>query len=211
MQSPHPGLAAGHVHVLDPEGADREFVRELARSSGYSTTDYGEPAEFLGRRPVLDIPECLVSELWMPGLTGLGLLETLVGSDAELPFIFHTQRAEVDIAVRAMREGASDFLLKPASTHVLIEAIHGALRRDLELKARRRRERENSSRLATLSRREHEVFLLVADGFSSQKIAEQLGISKKTVEQHRSKIGKKVKADSIAELVRLRLEMASRL
>lgn len=192
------------VAVIDGDDEQRRGVVRLMESVGIQTTAYESAESFLENDP--DEAGCVVTEMRMPGMSGLQLQEELTGRDVRVPLIMVTGFADVPAAVRSMKAGAFDFIERPFSPQLLIDAVHQALR---QADARRRAQEEAAdvrARFASLTARERQVFRLVAGGTSNKNIARQLDLSEKTVEFHRSKVMAKMRAESVADLVRLSLQ-----
>lgn len=187
------------VFIVDDDSAVRDSLTHLLEAAGYAVEAYPTAEAFLAayepRRP-----GCLVLDLQMPGMGGLGLQAVLAERKDTRPIIFLTAHATVPISVRALKNGAFDFLEKPAEGGSLLARIRRALQRDAE--GRREVEHRDQARLrcATLTQREREILSLVAAGNSSKDIGHQLGISHRTVELHRMRIMQKTGAHNVIEL-----------
>jgi FixJ family two-component response regulator len=190
------------VVVIDDDFEIREALQGLLRSVGLSVELFGSVREFLDSgRP--DLPGCLVLDVRLPGRSGLDFQEDLIKANIHLPVIFISGHADVPMSVRAMKAGAVEFLTKPVRHQDLLEAIQRAIDHD-----RVRRDEEQivaglRSRLDTLTPREHEVMRLVAAGRLNKQIAAEIGLSEQTVKLHRGNVMRKLKARSLAELVRI--------
>lgn len=188
------------VHVVDDEAAIRDSLAMLLRSVGLQSRAYAGAQEFLEAwRP--GAQDCLVCDVRMPGMSGLELQEALTARNAHLPVVLITGHGDVAMAVRAMKAGASDFIEKPFNDQVLLDAVSRALARARDGQGAGRAEIE--ARLESLTPREREVMLLVADGRPNKLVATRLGLSTRTVEVHRAKVMEKMQARSLAELVRM--------
>jgi FixJ family two-component response regulator len=150
-----------------------------------------------------ETPGCLVLDLSMPGVTGLELQRWLLQTNSPLPIIFLTGRGDIPSSVRAMKDGAVDFLTKPVDGTDLLRSIEEALRRERETRALRDEEEAIRARLATLTRREREVLKHVVSGQLNKQIAAELGTVEKTIKVHRARVMRKMGARSLAELVRV--------
>ncbi len=190
------------VFVLDDDQAVREALRWLVESVGLAVHTYGSAQAFLDDYDPQQ-PGCLVLDVRMPGASGIELQEELRDKGSEIPIIFITGHADVATAVRAMKAGAVDFIEKPFSDQLLLDHIHRSIKQDRERRAERERALEIMGRREKLTPRQRRVMDLVADGSSNRLIAQELGISLKTVEAHRAKVMEKMKAHSVAELVKL--------
>jgi len=188
------------VHVVDDEAAIRDSLAMLLRSVGLKSRTYPGAQEFLdGWRQ--EGPACLVCDVRMPGMSGLELQEALKARNAQLPLVLITGHGDVAMAVRAMKAGASDFIEKPFNDQVLLDAVNRALARARDGQGAGRAEIE--ARVDSLTPREREVMLLVAEGRPNKVVATRLGLSTRTVEVHRAKVMEKMQARSLAELVRM--------
>ncbi len=190
------------VFVVDDDQAVRESLRWLVESVGLAVRTYGSAHAFLGEYDPQQ-PGCLVLDVRMPGASGIELQEELRDKGSDIPIIFITGHADVATAVRAMKTGAVDFIEKPFSDQLLLDHIHRSIEQDRGRRAERARALEIIGRRAKLTPRQRRVMDLVADGSSNRIIAQDLGISLKTVEAHRAKVMEKMKARSVAELVKL--------
>ena len=194
----------GTVFVVDDDSSTRELLAWLMKRHGMRAEVYPDAKSFLqGYRP--DAPGCLVVDLNMPGMSGLDLQSYLKEHGVVMPVIFLSGRADVPKAVRAVREGAIDFLEKPFDYKRVVALIEECLERDVESRAAQERRRDHGVRLAQLTQREREVLDLVVAGRMNREIAEALAISIKTVEAHRARIMEKLGVSSVAELVQATL------
>ena len=183
------------VFVVDDDPALRDSVALLVRTEGLAARTFDSARSFLDAWDRSE-PGCLIVDLRMPGLSGLDLQERLAGDDDAPPIIFLTGHGTVSAAVRAIKAGAMDFLEKPFDPATLLARVREALARD-------RRRRSDTRRLAALTRREREVLEQVASGRTNKVIAAHLGISERTVEQHRAHGMSKLGVHTVAALVRL--------
>ena len=191
----------GTVYVVDDDPAMRDALKSLICSAGFSTFCFASVHEFLQFNTV-HLPACLILDLRMPGASGLELQAMLKErKGSALPVIFLSGHGNVVAAVRAIRAGALDFLTKPLEGELLIRKVNEALAGHRSQESSRRKLEYLKSCIASLTPREHEVFEGVANGQSSKAIAQDLGISPKTVELHRAHMMEKMQANSIAELV----------
>jgi two-component system response regulator FixJ len=191
------------VFVVDDDQATRKSLRWLVETLGVPVQTFHSPTSFLDSYDPTQ-PGCLVLDVMMGGgMSGLDLQKELNGREIEIPVIVLTGYGDVPTAVRALKNGAVEFLEKPFDGEVLLEQI----RRALEIDATRRRERDAGEvvrqRLMKLTPRETEILGLVVEGLSSKEIATQLDVSFKTVEAHRAKIMRKMEANGVAQLVRM--------
>jgi RNA polymerase sigma factor (sigma-70 family) len=192
------------VFVVDDDSSTREVLAWLMKRHGLRTELFADARAFL-RSYRGDRPGCLVVDLHMPGMSGLDLQLYLKEHGVLLPVIFLSGRADVPKAVRAVREGAIDFIEKPFDYRRVVALVEECIKRDAEARERSERRRANAERLAQLTQREREVLDLVVAGRMNREIAEKLDISIKTVEAHRSKIMEKLEVASVAELVQAKL------
>jgi len=193
------------VAVIDDDQAVRISLQMLVETLGVHVMAFPGAAAFLQERALHRRLGCLILDVRMPGTSGLQLQEQLQGELAEVPVIFLSGHGDVPMVVRAMRAGAIDFLSKPFNEQLLLDRVQEALQLSRQRIAQRRERSIGEARLALLTPRESEVLEAVADGLQNKEIAERLGISVKTIEQHRSRIMEKLRCRTAAELVRVYL------
>jgi len=190
------------VFVVDDDQAVRQSLEMLIKSVGHTVQTYRSAQDFLdGYDP--EKPGCLVLDIRMPGMSGLELQKTLRQRHIDIPTIFITGHGDVPVAVRALKDGAFEFLEKPFSKQMLLEHIRDAIKADGERRTQRGASNKMEARMSLLTERERQVMDLVVEGKVNKEIAAALGLSKKTVEVHRANVMQKLQADSIAELVKL--------
>jgi two-component system response regulator TtrR len=194
----------GTVFVVDDDSSTRELLSWLMKRNGMQAQVFPDAVSFL-KSYAPGSAGCLVVDLNMPGMSGLDLQQYLKSHGVSLPVIFLSGRADIPKAVRAVREGAIDFLEKPFDYKRVVALIEECLERDAQERASHEKRRACSARLAQLTQREREVLDLVVAGRMNREIAEQLDISIKTVEAHRAKIMEKLEVHSVAELVQAKL------
>jgi FixJ family two-component response regulator len=190
------------VFVVDDDISVRESLELLIQTAGYQVETFASAQEFLSRPPVL-APSCLVLDVNLPDLNGLELQKRVAANRVDMPIIFITGYGDVPMSVKAMKAGAAEFLTKPFGDDVMLSAIQNAIDRSqaaLGLEAEMRALRQ---RHASLSRRETEVMALVVSGMLNKQAGGELGISEITVKAHRGQVMRKMKADSLADLVRM--------
>jgi two-component system, LuxR family, response regulator FixJ len=189
------------VFVVDDDRAVRESLALLMHSAGLAVETFSSAQAFLDSyRP--ECRGCLITDIRMPGMSGLELQERLSADRYHIPVIVLTGFGDVPTAVRALKGGAIDFVEKPINPQALLDLVQHALARDRALREQAAREAEVKTRLARLTPREREVMALVVEGKASKVIAMDLAISERTVELHRGRIMKKMRARSLAELMR---------
>ena len=193
------------VFIVDDDSAVLKGLRLLVKSLRMNVETYLSAQEFLDSYDPAR-PGCLVLDVRMPGISGLELQEKLRQRNISIPVIIMTGYGEVAVAVEAMKKGAMMFVEKPISDQVLLDQIQKAIAKDARIRQEQAAQKTITSRLALLTSREHQVMGLVIAGKLNKVIARELGVSQKTVEFHRSNIMKKMKVDSLAELVRLVIE-----
>jgi len=190
------------VYVIDDDPSIREAITSLIRSVGMSVQAFGSAREFMASsRP--NAPACLVLDVRMPGLSGLELQRELTDAGISIPIIFITGHGDIPMSVRAMKAGAVEFLTKPFRDQDLLDAIEQAIDRDRELRKQQAGIADLRDRFERLTPREREVMELVVAGLLNKQIAVRLGISEITVKLHRHQVMEKMKADSLADLVRM--------
>jgi FixJ family two-component response regulator len=190
------------VFVVDDDASVRKSLTRVVTSAGYAVEAFASAREFLAREPFVG-PCCVVLDVRMPGLTGLDLQEALAGAGHRMPIVFITGHGDISMSVKAMKGGAVDFLTKPFDVENLLDAIQRAVTKDVKDLGEEGRTAEVLERVKQLTPRETEVFALVVTGMLNKQIAGELGIAEKTVKVHRARVMEKMRAGSVAELVRL--------
>jgi RNA polymerase sigma factor (sigma-70 family) len=194
-------MSSTTVFIVDDDPSHRDSLQFLLESVGMKVRSFSSARDFLnGVDP--ETPGCLLLDVRMPGMNGLDLQSELVDAKIRLPIIFITAHGTVPTSVRAMKAGAVDFLEKPLDERDLLNAIHRAIDQDLATRLEREQLRRISTLIQSLSPREYEVFTLLVTGMLNKQIAYRLGITEGTVKVHRGRIMEKMKADSLANLVR---------
>lgn len=192
------------VYVVDDDPAMRSSLRWLIESVGLTVRTCSSAQEFLRTYQASD-PGCLVLDVRMPGMSGLDLQAELGQRKIPIPILIITGYAEVPLAVRAMKAGAFDFIEKPFSDQTLLDRIRAAVAHDEVVRRRRAARAKVEELLSLLTARERDVLNRVVTGKSNKVIAAELSLSTKTVEVHRAHVMEKLKADSLADLIRLAL------
>jgi FixJ family two-component response regulator len=196
------------VLVVDDDISVRESLEHLLRYEGLDVETFVSAQEFLNRPPVT-VPSCLILDISLPGLNGLDLQKRVAVERHEMPIIFITGHGDIPMTVQAMKAGAVEFLTKPFSDETLLNAIRNALVRSKGLLDRSTETRALKARYSCLTAREREVMALVVVGLPNKRVGSELGISEITVKAHRGSMMRKMRAESLAELVsiatRLRL------
>ena len=191
------------VHIVDDDAPFLAATSRLLRASGFAVRTFASAAEFLAQRKHEDTPGCVLADIQMPGMNGLELQAALAQSPNPLPILFLTGHGDIPSSVRAMRDGAEDFLEKRAPKEQLLGAVKRALARDALERVARARQREVRARFDALTKRELEVLGHVVRGRLNKQIAGDLGIHERTVKLHRTAITTKLGVQSVAELTRL--------
>jgi len=194
------------VFVVDDDISVRESLESLIRCAGWQPETFASAEEFIAHpRPF--VPSCLVLDVSLPDLNGLDLQKRVAADRSDMPIIFITGYGDVPMTVQAMKAGAVEFLTKPFGDEVLLSAIRNAIERSQTALSREAERRVLQASYASLSRREREVLALVVSGLLNKQVGGELGISEITVKAHRGQVMRKMKADSLADLV----NMAARL
>lgn len=190
------------VFVIDDDALIRDGIHSLIKTIGLRAQTFASAQDFmLAKRP--DAPSCLILDVRMPGLNGLELQSQLNAAGIHIPIIFITGHGDIPMSVRAMKEGAMEFLTKPVRGQDLLDAVQKAIARDRELRKDRVELAEIRKRFDSLTPRETEVLNLVVAGLLNKQIAYELGTSELTVKTHRAHVMEKTQADSLAHLVRM--------
>jgi len=190
------------VFVVDDDVSVRESLELLIRCADWKPEIFASAQEFLARpRPL--VPSCLVLDVSLPGLNGLDLQKRIASDRTDMPIIFITGHGDIPMSVQAMKAGAVEFLTKPFSDDVLLSAIRQAIERSRVALVREDQIRALRDCYASLTRREQEVMALVVSGLLNKQVGGELGISEITVKAHRGQVMRKMKADSLADLVKM--------
>jgi FixJ family two-component response regulator len=190
------------VFVIDDEAQIRDGFKSLIRSIGLRAETFASAREFMqAKRP--DAPACLVLDVRMPGLSGLDLQRELGEAQIHIPIIFITGHGDIPMSVRAMKDGAMEFLTKPVRGQDLLDAVQKAIDQDREFRKQRADLEGIRKRFHSLTPRETEVLNLVVAGLLNKQIADRLGTSELTIKTHRAHVMEKTQADSLAHLVRM--------
>jgi RNA polymerase sigma factor (sigma-70 family) len=194
------------VMVVDDDAGVRNAMRILLKSVGLESVLYPSAQEFLAAYQPSQ-PGCLVLDIRMPGMSGLELQQQLNIRGAVIPVIFMTGHGDIPMAVEAMQHGAFDFLQKPFRDQDLLDRIQRAIQKDGELRQSLGEHTRIKAHLESLTAREREVLDLMTQGKQNKQIAQELGISPRTIEIHRARVMEKMEAQSVAELVRMMLDL----
>jgi FixJ family two-component response regulator len=190
------------VFIVDDDVSVRESLELLVRDENWKPETFASAQEFLDH-PKKRVPSCLVLDLSLPRLNGLELQQQLAVGHIEMPIIFITGHGDVPQSVQAMKAGALEFLTKPLNSNALLTAIRNAIERSTLALAQNAQVQELQDRYASLTPRERQVMALVVSGLLNKQVGGELGISEITVKAHRGQVMQKMKANSLADLVRI--------
>ncbi|HEX2929205.1 MAG TPA: response regulator transcription factor [Candidatus Binatia bacterium] len=190
------------VFVIDDDASMRDAVSRLLNAVGLTVQTFASAREFLGGR-LPDVPGCAVLDVRLPGLSGLDLQREMVERGIHIPVIFITGHGDIPMSVQAMKAGAVEFLTKPFRDQDLLDAVRSGIQLDRQGRKERAELAELRDGLRQLTPREREVMSLVVAGLLNKQIALRLGTSEKTIKIHRSHVMQKMRADSLADLVRM--------
>jgi FixJ family two-component response regulator len=199
------------VFVVDDDVWVRESLETLVRDEGWQPETFSSAQQFLDR-PRAVTPSCLVLDISLPGLNGLELQKRVAVERTDMPIIFITGHGDIPMSVGAMKAGAVEFLTKPFNDEVLLTAIRRALEQSRLALGQKAEMQELRDRYASLTPREMQVMALVVSGLLNKQVGGELGISEKTVKAHRGQVMQKMKANSVADLVKMaeKLHLAER-
>jgi FixJ family two-component response regulator len=190
------------VFVIDDDLSIREAITNLLRSVGIKVQTFAMAQEFLSsKRP--DAPGCLVLDVRLPGVSGLDFQRELIAANIEIPIIFITGYGDIPMSVRAIKAGAVEFLTKPFRDQDLLDAVQQAIERDRLARLQRMEVADLRSRYDAMTSREQDVMGLVVRGLLNKQIAGQLRLTEATVKMYRGRVMDKMKADSLADLIRM--------
>jgi len=190
------------VAVIDDDVSMRESINNLLRSIGLKVQTFGSAPEFFSS-PSSEAAACLVLDVRLPGASGLDIQHELKAKKIQIPIIFITGYGDIPMSVRAMKGGAVEFLTKPFRDQEFLDAVQQALDRGKQERRERTRNAELQKLHSSLTVREREVFALVVQGRLNKQIADELSISEPTVKLHRGRVMQKMRADSLADLIRM--------
>jgi FixJ family two-component response regulator len=196
-----PADASGTVFVIDDDASVRRALERKLRTAGFRVETFESAQDYVARAPQADVA-CILTDVRMPGMSGLDLQESLAQAGRALPMVFITAHGDVRTTVRAMKGGAVDFLPKPLSEGEILTAVAQALERSRELGRERRETETLRARYDALTAREREVLALVVAGLLNKVIADRLGVQESTIKVHRGRVMDKLGVTSVADLVR---------
>ncbi|NQV54248.1 MAG: response regulator transcription factor [Rhodospirillales bacterium] len=193
--------AEPNVHVIEDDETNRELMRDLFESVDLNVILYSSGDLFLEAMPV-NGPGCILLDVRMPGISGLDLQSIVAKESRDLPIIIVTAHGDTQMAVRAMKEGAFDFIEKPINNQVLLDTVNKALAESLKLGSSIKEQADIQGRIDLLTPREDDVLQMIAQGKLNKQIAFELGITQRTVEVHRARVMEKMEAKTVADLLR---------
>lgn len=190
------------VFVVDDDISVRDALKNLLRSVGLKVETFGSAQEFFSSKRA-SIPACLVLDVRLPGLGGLDMQRQLAEANSEIPIVFITAHGDIPMSVRAMKAGAVEFLPKPFRDQDLLDAVQQAIDRDRQARRVRSDTAELKERHESLTARERQVLEFVVRGLANKEIAARIGISEPTVKLHRGRLIHKMRAESLADLIKM--------
>lgn len=190
------------VIVIDDDDSVRTAINRLLKSVGLDTRSYASAQEFLDSKPP-DAPTCIVSDVRLPGLSGLDLQKELARGQADFPIILLTGHGDIPMAVQAMKAGAVEFLTKPFRDQDLLDAVHAGLERDRSRRKDGATIAHIKKRFDLLTPREKDVMKLVVTGLPNKQIGARMGLSEVTVKVHRSRVMQKMGVKTLADLIQI--------
>jgi len=190
------------VFVVDDDASMRDAISRLLNAVGLTVQTFASARAFLNRR-LPDVPGCVVLDVRLPGLSGLDLQREMVERGIHIPVVFITGHGDIPMSVQAMKAGAVEFLTKPFRDQDLLDAVRSGIQLDRKAREERAELAELRDCVRQLTQREQEVMSLVVSGLLNKQIALQLGTSEKTIKIHRGQVMRKMRANSLADLVRM--------
>ena len=191
------------VYIVDDDPSVRDSLSLLLQSAGYAVQAFASANEFLDGVRDWQRPGCLVSDVKLPGISGLDLQDKLVGTSHPMPIIFITGHGDIPMSVKAVKKGAIEFLPKPFDDSALLGAVEEALAKGEQARGRQNEIDRIHIRLDSLTARERQILTYLIAGYLNKQIAIALDITERTVKAHRKQVMEKMAVDSLAELVRL--------
>ena len=196
------------VYVIEDDEVNRELMRDLFESVDLKVSLFESGNQFLDAMPVAG-PGCILLDVRIPGISGLDLQTIVAKESRDLPVIIVTAHGDTQMAVRAMKEGAFDFIEKPINNQVLLDTVNKALEESAQLGAEMSEQAAIQSRIDLLTPRENDVLAMIAKGKLNKQIAFDLGITQRTVEVHRARVMEKMQAKTVADLLRTVMSLES--